>query len=812
MNGGNGFTHEVPIELQENESPFLDGKEVYEHTSFETSGTTEDLIPKWSLQDEAQSPFLNVYHTSSVADAETISPVQVAFEELLTDLHDEEFDEAVVELVNEAEAFYKDRMPNDENNASYHGKVEQLLNHHFEPLIMEAETLLDSMAERAERTDFRSMQDDEIDRVFDDFVPRTENPVFDFFLKRLRRKARRVAKKAVKMARKGIKKLDKVLPISQTLKKIKALVKPLLKKVLKMAIGRLPTDVQPIARKLAKKYLNLEAEEYFAGEAADLYDEEIASINYEIIQHELDATIAVSMTSEYELEPVQMLQEVASSYETYETDQPAAGSEEDYDKIRERFVHEFSQLQEGENPTPVIERFVPALIPVLKTGLKLIGRDRVVKFLSGYAAKLMGKFVGAKGAKMLARPVVSEGLRMIGLETPEQPDERISAEIVAYTIEDFVGRMAGYDQEALEDPEILQYLAQAEFEESVASYFPSPLLKQELQENSIGGGSWIPHKYYLKYNKTPKITLTAAMAKNIVTFSGRRLYDEVQIEPNQPVTTSVFLYKATRKTRLSRISKYDRSLGFNSWAKKYWSQIHYLDKNAAGILFQNPSFGVNKSNKFVQSRHMIAVGQVFYVLPDMKPRGSISSPPPPQGKRSSLLARLNYEYKTIPLTDIPYKAWGNLYVKMYFSEPDAKNIVDKFKKGENFKAIQFATEVFKTEFANARRRNNGITVVRKKNLKEYIAPAVIGEWILKAFLTWLVKKGLDLFAALVKKKLKERTDYFITSQESPAEGLMVKITIPYTVGGIKGLIPLTKASRFVGLVRDIQFTITPGGS
>ena len=44
------------------------------------------------------------------------------------------------------------------------------------------------------------------------------------------------------------------------MKKIKALIKPLLNKVLKFAIGKLPKNLQPHARTLAKKFLNIEVE------------------------------------------------------------------------------------------------------------------------------------------------------------------------------------------------------------------------------------------------------------------------------------------------------------------------------------------------------------------------------------------------------------------------------------------------------------------------------------------------------------------------------------------------------------------------
>ena len=65
------------------------------------------------------------------------------------------------------------------------------------------------------------------------------------FLGGLLNKAKALAKGAVNLARKGIAAVRKGIPLGRLLDKLKQLIKPLLRRVLKFAIGRLPTPVQP---------------------------------------------------------------------------------------------------------------------------------------------------------------------------------------------------------------------------------------------------------------------------------------------------------------------------------------------------------------------------------------------------------------------------------------------------------------------------------------------------------------------------------------------------------------------------------------
>ena len=824
---GHGHAEELSSYLHETESPFMDTKEVYQVPSSAGSDQQQDQFqPNWFAQDELNSPFLNAYHTPSSKEAP--SPVKEAFEELIYSLHDHEFDNAIVELANEAETFYQERLLKEYESGSYNQQVEQLLNHHFDALALEAETLIDNLARRAETVDFQGMQEGEVDQVFQDLVPHSENEAFDYFLKGLWNKAKKVAKGAVNIVKKGVKAVGKILPINLILKKLKAIIRPLLKRVLQTAIGRLPAQVQPIARQLAKKFLNMEVEEGFEMESFEAYEDEVAGFDFELIQREMDASIAVSMVSEQELEPAKILQDELMAFESASFGQPLASIDDDFNKAKERFVEEFSQLRQGDDPTPVIERFLPAALaavyPVAKVGISIIGRDRVVKFLAGLLAKLVGRFIGEANARLIAAPLVNVGLGLIGLEVQDQSDQKVAAEVIANTVEDFARGIAQYEAAALEEPEMCKHLALKEFENAAARNFPPELLKPQLQEYFINGGSWIPQKYFFKFSRTPTVTITAQMAKNIITFGGRTLYDEIEVPDNGGITVPVHIYKAKRGTWLSRITRYDKSLGFNSAARKYWQQLHYLDKNAAGILFQNPTFGADKPERFTRSRHMIAVGQIFYHLKGTKPKAGLADPYRPRpsagtggaktgaqtgagtgagagtvipGKASRLNMEVLYDYK-----NLPPKGWGHLDVNMFYSESAAAAIANEVKASRNLVAVEKAISEFMTQFRSALNRRD-IRIRRSQGLQEYFwqkalmsIAGKIGEEITK----WLVQKGLNIMEAYLKQKVAQKLDQFVKSQENAGDGVSVRIRIPFT---LQPGIP----NPFIGNFSPINFDI-----
>jgi hypothetical protein len=54
----------------------------------------------------------------------------------------------------------------------------------------------------------------------------------------------------------------------------------------------------------------------------------------------------------------------------------------DLNRARSQFVQRLGELWEGEDPTPLVENFIPAILPVLKAGISLAGRSKVVRLIT----------------------------------------------------------------------------------------------------------------------------------------------------------------------------------------------------------------------------------------------------------------------------------------------------------------------------------------------------------------------------------------------------------------------------------------------
>src|SRR5215204_4300823 len=186
---------------------------------------------------------------AGLADPETDEYVTA-----LTEFYDEEFDEALYALVDEAAAIYETRFPHEQEDPQTTGyEAERLLDQHFAPLVAESEAMFEALAKELGQRDPHSLSEDEIETIVDRYHPSGELvPSFEDFFGSLKKIVKKVASKAVDLAKKGISIAAK-LGLGPILGKLKALIKPLLKRVIQTAIGKLPPYLQPIARKLAER-------------------------------------------------------------------------------------------------------------------------------------------------------------------------------------------------------------------------------------------------------------------------------------------------------------------------------------------------------------------------------------------------------------------------------------------------------------------------------------------------------------------------------------------------------------------------------
>ncbi|HSD56669.1 MAG TPA: hypothetical protein VLB04_00700, partial [Methanotrichaceae archaeon] len=386
------------------------------------------------------SPFLAIYEAE---DGGLTNPADGEYATFLNELYDEEFNEALFELASEAAGLYETQFMHEQwESHAISRETERLLEQHFAPLARELEAKIGTMATELGKRDVASLTEREIESLVDRYSTSAElSPSFENFFGKIFKAVKKVAKGAVDLAKKGISAAAK-LGLGPILEKLKALVKPLLQRVINFAIGKLPAWAQPMARKLAERLPSLkELEESGTPEPEGAVGRDIAEI-----QQEFDRQIANLFFAPGEVE-----QELEVARVLTEAQAPANYSLAELDRARAQFVDEISRLKEGEDPTPYVERFIPAILPALRIGIKLIGRPKVVNFLAKYLSNLIGRIVGPENGPKLSQAIVDAGLRLISLETTPEEEARAAGSAVAATVEETVRQVAALPEYVLDN-------------------------------------------------------------------------------------------------------------------------------------------------------------------------------------------------------------------------------------------------------------------------------------------------------------------------------------------------------------------------
>ena len=227
-----------------NDSPFLD---VQSFAATEIAGEAADA-PAAAAAPPGGSPFLSLYGFEVGENA--VDPGADGYVAFLNELYDEEFDEALANLTGEATAIYETHFSPEREDPQVIGyQAERLLTQHFAPLVAEGEAMFGAISRELGTRDLSTLSREQIDNLVDRYQPSAElSPSFEQFFGKLKS----WASKAVDLAKKGISAAAK-LGLGPILDKLKGLVKPLLQRVIQTAIGKLPPNLQPMARKLADK-------------------------------------------------------------------------------------------------------------------------------------------------------------------------------------------------------------------------------------------------------------------------------------------------------------------------------------------------------------------------------------------------------------------------------------------------------------------------------------------------------------------------------------------------------------------------------
>jgi hypothetical protein len=578
-----------------------------------------------------ESPFVSEY----VIGVETIRPEEPALAELLDELYDSEFDEALANLATEAETYVAELGLGESETDQ--ARAEQMLEAWIEPLRRESQAMLVGLAEAFEAEDPLSMSEDRLTSLFEQFEPTSteHGPVFEGFLKKLLKKAKNVAKGAIKAAKSGIAAVSKIMPIGIILRKLAVLARPLLTRVLKFALNKLPVEYRDPAKQLARRFLGVsvaesleELDEEDLDEAEGDFEDDLAAgeqpatADVRQIQEAFDADAVGLVFAPSEQEQDLYLAE-ASVSSAASVPSPLAA----LDAARSRFVDGLARLDEGADPTPLVQNFVPAILPALRLGLKIAGRPRVVRFLAQYLGRLISPYVGPSVTPGLSRAIVDAGLRAMTLEAESEasePSPAIAAEAFASLVEDTVARVAQLDEAELAEEALVEEAAYTAFHESAGANFPAAVLspQNEYVESGRVGGTWVsmprggPWRYR-KYSRAFNVVIHPAAARAITTFGGQPLsaFIRDRLGRSGPIRARIHLYQAVPGSSLARIARTERGVaGLGSADARARSRLHPLTPMAAAALIGEPGLGREMSEAYADGTGPLAIGQRLYFL------------------------------------------------------------------------------------------------------------------------------------------------------------------------------------------------------
>ncbi|ACL39147.1 hypothetical protein Achl_1156 [Pseudarthrobacter chlorophenolicus A6] len=499
------------------------------------------------------------------------------------ELEDEDFVDSLEQLINDAAAH---QLADQRNWSSLPAEADSRasLEDWIEPVATEAERALDGFAERLAGADLYGMPAQEFEQLLEAAGNQAPHGLsgYEDFLGGLLRAGKKLVGGAVSLVKKGIAAVGKVLPVNLLLGKLKGLVRPLLRRVISAAMNRLPASVRPLARKLAAKLgvSEAEAEDHASAEGlAEVFGLEVASLLY--------APEAEEELGENFFEP--------TPYES--TDSLAA-----LETARARFTERLAALPDGSTPAAEIEQFLPAVMavqPLIKLGISIIGRQRVVKFVADILANLAKGLIGEGPAKLLATPVADLGLKVFGFETEADSDRMRAAEAVASTVEGTALRLMELPEATFEDQLQLASAVQEAFVEAAAAYLPDRVLHQELPERETAGegGVWIlmprtakPRYRFRKYTRVFAVPITRQAARAIRWSDGGTLEGHLLDRGVRrwPLEAEVDLYEAIPGTQFGHFTQdesTDEALEADS------SEFQLLTPEIAGLLLREPALG-----------------------------------------------------------------------------------------------------------------------------------------------------------------------------------------------------------------------------
>jgi hypothetical protein len=451
------------------------------------------------------------------------------------------------------------------------------------------------------------------------------------------------------------------------------------------------------------------------------------------------------------------------------------------DQARERFINDLQRLKEGENPAPYIENFLPAVLPVLRIAIRLIGRPKVVHFLAGLLSKLIANLVGPAQAPALSRAIADAGLKLVSLEMTGEDEARLAPSAVAATVEETVSRVASLPDSVLENQELLEAFTLEAFEQAAAANLPAVFSQATYRRRPalLEGGvnaAWVMLPFrrprYKRCSRTFNVTITPHMAEAVESFEdtplAEYLQDQLAIGEGENVEAEVHLYEVLPGGTAADIARSEsETIGLGASDEATLSQLQPLTHEAAGELLGAPALG-RKLPPGANIRTVMG-GQRLYHLAIASKR-----PLTARGRRGrNRVRRLARVYVTLDNTKDVVR------VCVFLSEVKAQRLAVRLRQQSHTGSLTVAFHKLL-----GRRIPAILHGKRRKRLKivntavppgsasdVYLGrlPTIVPQAFVAKLQEWLVQG----FAEFIKTQSQK----FISAAEDPADGVTLEFTI-----------------------------------
>jgi hypothetical protein len=657
----------------------------------------EEAAVKPVARTGAWSPFLSVYESADGENLET-APLREAYASLVNELYDEEFDEALFELLNEARGLHDAQLASGRPEA----EADRVVTQHFAELMRESEAMVEAVAR-----EFGGRDDEVVESEIDSFVERLApaaglTPSFEDFLGRY-------ARKLVKGVTKVAAAVGKVA-LGPIMAQVKLIGRPILKQVLLRAIGKLPPDLQPAAHQLARRLGFAVAPKPAppptsaavsppvgepapiaeptataaptdgslapppAGDAGSAVQGDAAADVSEM-QFEFDERLAEVLLAQDEAALELEMGRAMSVYGAAE--RPVFA---DLDRARERLIQDLGSLREGESPEPHIQNFLPAVLPALKLGIKAFGRKRLIDTIAGVVSQGIGRLTDPTKAPALSRAIVDAGLKLLSLELSEEQEARLAPSAIVATVEETLSRVTSLPDHVLEDQTLLEGFTLQAFEQSAAANLPAVFSaatyrrRPDLLEGGVNA-AWVlwplQRPRYKRCSRTFNVRITPQMAEAIETFEDSRLsdffHDQLGVDEGEDVEAEVHLFETIAGGTAGDVARLDgEMLGFGSGDALEVSQLQPLTPEAAEVLLGKP--GLGRPVPPGTSIMTVPTGQRLYAIAGRRP---LTVPGATGRKRVRRLAHVSV---TLDWTN------DRLRVCLYLSEVKAQRLAVRLRQ------------------------------------------------------------------------------------------------------------------------------------